>query len=102
METRQPPVVPTTGTAGAGGPKDPTGQTKRPMRALSWNLPDRGRSKPAFLGVSAQTGEPQGRGKTGKYRGCPSCPNTGTTGAGGPIRQPPPAPHRDRGSRKDP
>jgi hypothetical protein len=32
METRQPPVDPTTGTAGAGGPKDPIGETKRPMR----------------------------------------------------------------------
>jgi hypothetical protein len=75
METRQPPVDPTTGTAGAVGLKDPIGETKRPMRNLSWNRPDRGRSMPAFLGVSAadgtQTGEPQGRGKTGKNRGRP-------------------------------
>jgi hypothetical protein len=102
METRWPPMVPTTGTAGAGGPKGPTGETKRPMRALSWNPPDRGRSTLAFLGVSAadstQTGKPQGRGKTGKNRGRPWCPCTGTTGAGGLIQRPPPVPHRDRGS----
>jgi hypothetical protein len=106
METRRPPVVPTTGTAGARGPKGPTGKTKRPTRALSWNPPDRGRSTLAFLGVSAadgaQTGEPQGRGKTGKYRGRPWCPSTGTTGAGGPIQRPPPVPHRDRGSQGPP
>jgi hypothetical protein len=78
METWRPPVVPTTGTAGAGGQKGPTGKTKRPMRALTWNPPDRGRSMHAFLGVSAadgaQTSEPQGQGGSGKYKGRPWSP----------------------------
>jgi hypothetical protein len=86
-------VVPTTGTTSAGGPKGPTGETKRPMRALSWNPPDRGQSTLAFLGDSAadgaRTGKPQGRGKTGKYSGRRRVPrrDRGIQGAARTLRQ---------------